>query len=100
MRITGAFGTGLRVAVYNAAAILLAMLLGVILSSPKGSESNLIEKILWGLWLALTFPTEFFQYEYKTPTGGGMIDFWFLSPLIWGVTAFVIHKLVLKRRQA
>ncbi len=100
MKISGAFGTGLRVALYNAVAILLTLLLGVTISGPKGIESSLVDRIFMGLWLTLTFPTQFFEYEYKTATASGMVDFWFLSPLIWGATAFVIHKLVLKRRQA
>lgn len=101
MKLSGPYGTGLRIALYNIAALLLTLILSVTLFG-KGSSYRtwpFVEKIFAGLWVVLTFPTQFFHYEYKTTTGGGWIDFWFLSPFIWGVTAFAIHKLVMRGRK-
>jgi hypothetical protein len=102
VKISGPYGTGLRVAAYNAASVLLLCLFGALLSQ-KGdgfdAQAGLLQAISGALFWVLTFPGSLLYYNYTTSSGGGMLDFWFLSPLIWGLAAFGMHKFWLKRRK-
>lgn len=90
MKISPPLATALRAGLYNAAAVLLTMLIGV--------QFQL--GVLMLLFLVLTFPACLIHYTVSTPDGGGIeVWLWFLSPLIWGGFAFGIHAFIIARRR-
>ena len=86
--------TGLRVGLYNAAAVLLALLLAAVFSEGKGTSSS---HAFFVIGRVLTFPAWLLRIQTTTATGGREIVFWFLSPLFWGAAGYMIHRLVRRR---
>lgn len=90
MKMPPPLNTALKVGLYNAVAVLLVFLLGIKFELDS----------LGVVFMILTFPACLISYTYTTPTGGGERSFWFLSPLIWGAVAFIIHAVVARRRRS
>ena len=84
-------------AAYNAAAALFCLLVAVM--GDNYPANSILGTIMMILFMVVTFPAWLLDFPYTTATGGGEFDCLFLSPLIWGVAAFAIHKLVMKRRE-
>jgi hypothetical protein len=102
MRISAPYASGLRVATYNAAGVLLVMLVGATLSE-KGDgfsfQAGFLQGILGILFLMLTFPANVLGFTPNLATGGVNYTFWLLNPVIWGVIAFAIRKFLTKHRE-
>ena len=89
-KIPGPFATGVRYALFNLAATLFVLVVGVIFIGKQSSSG--VEHFFLGLLLILTFPANLFDYSFTTATGGMVINVFFLNPLIWGLAAFFIHR--------
>lgn len=113
MKLAGPFGTGLRVTLYNVGAVLLILLatalIGIIFPKSYISPEWLGRVVEYGfatLMVVAMFPAsllffvgihtdrpnEVFLSHYIFPV------VYLLNPLVWGITAYVVHKLVLKRK--
>lgn len=85
-KMSGPLGIGLKFALLNLAAILSVFIFGEIF---EGGSS--VDFLFEGLFFALTFPANLFNYTFTPQIGGVSVNFWCLNPLIWGAVAYVIR---------
>lgn len=110
MKLSGPKGIGLKVMLYNLAAVLLTLLLGVFLfggkSGPSSAAGRAFDSLFERVFMVLMFPASLLQFitiHTDSPRDVFIYHHVFpvlnlLNPVVWGVAGFAVARARRRRK--